>query len=98
MVDITIRFILLRAIPDKRATTVATYLFQAFCDFGFSKILQSDNGAEFVNNIIKVIVETISIDHRLITSYHSRANRIAEKHVHIIIQALHKRLQGTNKD
>ena len=39
MVDIATRFVLLRAIPDKRVTTVTTYLFQAFCDFSFPKIL-----------------------------------------------------------
>ena len=42
---------------------IVQYLFQVFCDFGFPKIIQSDNGTEFVNKIIKAIVETAIIDH-----------------------------------
>ena len=98
MVDIATQFILLWPIPDKQAAMIAAYLFQAFCEFGFPKVLQSDNGTEFVNKIIKMVVETASIDHRLITPYHPRANGVAEKHVHTVVQALQKWLKGTKKD
>lgn len=55
-IDIFSRFCLLRAIPDKRAITVALILIQIFSDFGFPRIIQSDNGTEFVNSLIKIIV------------------------------------------
>ena len=60
---------------------IAQYLFQVFCDFGFPKIIQSDNGTEFVNKIIKAIVETATIDHQLITPYHPWANGLAEHYI-----------------
>ena len=98
MVDIATRFIILWAIPDKQATMIAQYLFQVFCDFGFPKIIQSDNGTEFVNKIIKAIVETATIDHWLITPYHPWANGLAEHYVQTIVQAIRKWVQGTKKD
>ena len=49
---------------------IAAYLFQAFCEFGFPKVLQSDNGMEFVNKIVKALIDTASIDHQLVTLYH----------------------------
>ena len=70
MVDIATRFVILHAIPDKQMTTIAQYLFQSFCDFGFPKVIHSDNGTEFVNKVMKAMVETANIDHRLITPYH----------------------------
>ena len=52
MVDMVTRFILLHAIPDKQVTTIAQHLFQSFCDFGFPKIIQSDNRIKFVNKVV----------------------------------------------
>ena len=97
MVDIATRFVLLRAIPDKKATTIAEYLFKSFCDFGFTKIIQSDNGTEFVNKVIKAMAEIARIDHRLITPYHPRANGIAERYVQTATRAIRKQLHGVKK-
>ncbi|KAF9951180.1 hypothetical protein BGZ65_006117 [Modicella reniformis] len=54
VVDVcTTRFVYLRAIINKATITVAQELFHLFCDIGFPKILQSDNGSEFVNEVIR---------------------------------------------
>jgi len=98
MVDIATRFVILRAIPDKQAVTIAQQLFRIFCDFGFPKVIQSDNGTEFVNRVIKKMVNIVSIDHRLITPYHPRANSVAERYVQTTVQAIQKQVQGTKKD
>ena len=98
MVDIATRFVILQAIPDKQAVTIAQHLFQVFCDFGFPKILQSDNGTEFVNKIVKALVDMASINHRLVTPYHPRANGVAECYVQTTVQAIRKQIHGTKKD
>ena len=49
LVDVCTRFVFLKALPDKRSITVAKALFEIFCMIGFPRILQSDNGPEFVN-------------------------------------------------
>ncbi len=94
MVDICTRFVFLEALPNKEASTIAKVLFKWFCLIGFPKILQSDNGTEFVNEIAKLIAQKLNIDHRLTTPYHPRANGVAERHVQATKQALRKQVSG----
>ena len=96
--DIATRFTLLRAIPDKTANTVAHQLFLAFCDFGFPKILQSDNGTEFVNSTMTEMKTQFGFDHRTISPYHPQANGAAESHVKIAKQLLVKLCRGDWND
>ncbi|PRP73043.1 hypothetical protein PROFUN_16753, partial [Planoprotostelium fungivorum] len=51
-----------------------THLIDYCTIFGFPRILQSDNGTEFVNELMKLLKETAGFDHRLITPYHAAAN------------------------
>ena len=92
--DIATRFTLLRAIPDKTALTIGTRLYEAFTDFGFPKILQSDNGTEFVNAIVDQLKDSFGFDHRTISPYHPQANGAAESHVKISKQILSKLCHG----
>lgn len=52
VVDVATRFLFIRPLPDKNRYTIARCLLRIFCDVGFPKILQSDNGGEFVNEIL----------------------------------------------
>jgi hypothetical protein len=83
IVDLATMFCLLRALPNKTALTVARALWQVFCDFGVCKILQSDNGSEFVNAVISTLVSHCAIDQRFSACYNPRANGAAEKSVGI---------------
>ncbi|XP_060845447.1 KRAB-A domain-containing protein 2-like [Rhopalosiphum padi] len=51
--DHNTKFLLLHPLESKRAIEVANKLLTIFLTFGAPKILQSDNGREFVNSIIK---------------------------------------------
>ncbi|KAG1224979.1 hypothetical protein G6F67_009403 [Rhizopus microsporus] len=82
MVDICTRYCVLRPIPDKQASTIARELINVFCEYGLPKILQSDNGGEFVNELMQIFAEEAGFEHRLISSYHPRANGVSEKWVH----------------
>jgi transposase InsO family protein len=94
IVDICTRFVWLHAIPNKEALTVARALWSTISNFGFPKIIQSDNGTEFVNKFLKDLVKVSAIDHRLITAYHARANGSAERMVQLSSQAVYKMLEG----
>jgi hypothetical protein len=94
MVDVHSRFMLLKAIPDKRMQTIAALWLDIFTTFGFPKTIQSDNGSEFVNQTVKKMLEASKIEHRLITPYHPRANGLAERAVQTTITAIKKLLQG----
>ena len=94
VVDVCTRFVYLRALVDKSAITVAKELFTIFCDIGFPKILQSDNGTEFVNAVLTVLTEQMQVQHRLITPYHPRANGVAECNVKTSVEIIRKAIQG----
>ena len=54
--------------------TVARKLWKIFCLIGWPRILQSDNGREFVNQILQALMKLTGIDHRLISPYNPRAD------------------------
>jgi transposase InsO family protein len=75
-------------------SSVASALLNIFLDVGFPKIMQSDTGTEFVNQIISTICQTASIESRLFSSYHPRANGAAGSFVQTISQTILKTLNG----
>ena len=92
--DICTRFTILRAIPDKSAATVARYLYQILSEFGIPKIIQSDNGKEFINSVMTSLKEHCGFTQRTISSYHPQANGAAETNVKIVKQLLNKYTKG----
>ena len=98
MVDICTRFCILRALPNKQSDTLVKAFTQIFCDFGIPKVIQSDNGTEFKNSLMKKLVDSLGIDHRLTTPYHPRANGIAERWVQSATHIIRKRIEGAGKD
>ena len=98
MVDICTRFCILRPIPDKTADTLVNTMKQIFCDFGIPRVIQSDNGTEFKNALMKKLVNSLGIDHRLTTPYHPRANGTAERWVQSAVQVIKKKLEGASRD
>lgn len=98
LVDICTRFCVLRPIPNKQSQTIVKTLIQIFCDFGLPRVLQSDNGSEFVNELMQHFKRAAGFDHRLVTPYHPRANGVAERWVQTSLRAIKKRIQGIHKD
>jgi transposase InsO family protein len=94
VVDVGTRYTFLRALRDKFATTIAIALWMIFCEFGFPKILQSDNGSEFANAIIMAFASLIGIDQRFVAPYNPRANGLAEVSVKVMKQMLYKMIAG----
>jgi putative transposase len=98
MVDIFSKYVILEAIPDKTSVTIARVLVNTFCKFGFPKVLQSDNGTEFINELVQLVCRESRIDHRLVTPYHPRANGAAERMVQTTTLVLKKELNSQLKD
>jgi hypothetical protein len=97
-VDIATRFAWILPLLDKFGTTIAAELLKLFLVFGFPKIIGSDNGSEFVNEIMAQIVEKSGMDHRLISAYHPRANGVAERLVGTTSTAIFKLLEGRDDE
>jgi hypothetical protein len=98
MVDVCTRFTILRALPDKKADTIIHTLIQVFGDFGYPRIIQSDNGTEFKNQLDKALHKAMGIDRRYSTPYHPRGNGLAERYVQVAKILINKEIQGTRQD
>jgi hypothetical protein len=79
VVDIATRFLFLRPLPGKAACFVASTLWEILSDFGLPKVIQSDRGGEFVNEVISSLLNDLRISHRLSSSYHPEAQGIVER-------------------
>ena len=95
LVDVSTRFVVARAMPNTEQHTVARCLFEIFAQFGPPKVLQSDNGPEFINGLVKSLVKAAGVDHRQVAAYNPRANGLAERTVRTIKMALKKKLAGS---
>lgn len=93
-VDISTRFVILRSLKDKSAPSVARALWEIVCDFGVPKIMQSDNGSEFVNEVVQALCQLMGVDHRTVAPYNPRANGAAEAHVKVVLNCLRKMCRG----
>jgi len=88
------KYKLLLPLPDKTASTIAKTLWQrVFTVFPVPKILQSDNGTEFVNSVLDQLTHVLGIDKRRITAYNPRANGSAENTVKSAVHVLKKLVQ-----
>jgi hypothetical protein len=63
--------------------------------YGWPKILQSDNGSEFVNNILRALVKVTGIEHRFISAYNPRADGKVERSIGTVTMIIKKLLHGT---
>jgi len=95
LVDVCTGYVVLRSLPNKEMETVARSLWKIFCEYGTPKILQSDNGSEFVNQAVQAMTHLYGVDHRLITAYHPNANGLVERKNKDVSQALKKYTEGS---
>ena len=98
LIDVCTRFIWLRPLKDKKGITIAKTLWDIMSDFGFPKVIQSDNGTEFVNSVVKSLCKLSCIDQRLISAYHPRADGIVERVMRDIVSMACKMLNGAKTD
>jgi hypothetical protein len=94
MIDLFSRFIFLRALANKTAEDVAQALFSIFCDYGHPRIIQSDNGTEFVNQLMAKLTALYSWTHRRVVPYHPQGNGAVERAVGTTLSMLRKHLNG----
>jgi hypothetical protein len=73
---------------SKTAAEVAPLFFRYISMFGCPKEIVSDNGGEFVNDIMKQMRLAIGIEHRVTSPYHPRTNGQVERFNKTLIDAL----------
>ena len=66
-------------IPDESARTVVSELYNTSMVMGFPAIYSSDQGREFVNDVISCMMEKIKAAHRISSAYHPQTNGLVER-------------------
>ena len=66
-------------LPSKSAEGVAKFLFDTFCRHGWPKVIQSDQGREFVNEINTRLFQLTDIQHCVSSAYHPQTNGLDER-------------------
>ena len=79
LIDTFTRWIELYPIKTVTALEAAKVLLQHFGRFGQAQELQSDNGSQFVNEIIKELCLLIGVEHKRTLAYSSEENAIVER-------------------
>jgi transposase InsO family protein len=88
-------FVVLRPLKNTQAQCVAEALWSIFCILGLPKIMQSDNGPEFSNDILRVLIKLSGIEHRFISPYHPQADGKVERSIGTTTMIIKKMLHGT---
>lgn len=96
-IDVFTGFIVLKPLKDTTAETVAKELWDIFAIIGIPKILQSDNGSEFINDVLAALVKITGIEHRFISAYNPRADGKVERSIGTVMSIIKKMLHGTSR-
>lgn len=86
------------AAPLKTANAMDTakFLFEnIICTFGIPKVLISDQGTHFLNEVVSIITGLFSFHHRKSTAYHPQTNGLTERFNKTIVHSLLKYVNET---
>ena len=78
IVCVATRFIVLRSLRDETAVSIAFALLSVFCDLGFPRAMQSDNGPQLVGLVMKEMARLFNICKRTVAAYNPAGNGLAE--------------------
>ena len=98
VIDVFTGYIILRALKRSTAELVAMSLWEIFCIFGLPRIIQSDNGTEFCNDVIRSLMKLINIDHRFISPYNPRSDGKVERSIRTTMSIIKKLLHGNEEN
>lgn len=98
LTDICTKYIVIRPLKNKQSDTIAKTLIKIFGDYGWPRIMQSDNGTEFRNSLMHSLSKNLGIDRRFSTAYHPQGNGSAEASVKIAMNILRKMVQSNGRD
>ncbi len=79
-VDHLSRFTVMALLPNKSATTVAhVIVFHFMCPYTTPRVLLSDNGTEFKNQVLQEICTQFHIQQKFIASHHTASNGLVKR-------------------
>jgi transposase InsO family protein len=97
IIDVCTNFVVLRAMKQLTGEAIAKELLDIISLLGPPKIIQSDNGPEFVNDVMRAFTKLNRIGHRFILPYNPRADGKVERSVGVTTMVIKKFLHGCNE-
>jgi len=97
VIDVCTNFVILRAMKQLTGDAIAKELLDIISTLGPPKIIQSDNGPEFVNDVMRAFTKLNRIGHRFILPYNPRADGKVERSVGVTTMVIKKFLHGCNE-
>src|SRR6266498_1863001 len=86
-----------RPLTHANARQVAKFIYEEIiCRFGAPRVLQSDRGTHFVNEVIQELTDKFWIWHSLFSPYHSQSNRLVERFNRTLYEGLAKVAETIN--
>ena len=79
-----------KPIMNKKATTIAQFLYELMCRHGCFSIQINDQGREFVNEITNELHRLTGVEQRITSAYHPQANGLVERQNRTIKNSLIK--------
>ncbi len=80
-----------RLLKAANAETVATFIYEEIiCRFGALRILQSDRGTHFINEVIWKLTKKFRVKHNLSSSYHPQSNGLVERFNKMLCEGIAK--------
>ena len=98
IIDVLSGFTILRPLKTKSESEVTEALWSVFCEYGFPKIVQSDQGKEFLNKVLQGLLKVYGVEQRNITAYHPKADGLVERKNREIGRALKKYMEGSTQN
>ena len=96
VIDVFTGYIILRPLKTNTALLVAKELWNIFSLLGLPKVIQSDNGSEFVNAVVKELVILMGVEHRFISPYNPRCDGKVERSIGTVMSIIKKLLHGSD--
>ena len=81
-------------IRTKEATEIATRLFEYFSIFGPPRVMQSDQGPEFLNKVVKELTTMVGVEHVVTSAYNPQTNGLTERFNKTFCEALRKHAEA----
>ena len=86
------------AMKSKEMQEVATNFWHYCCIYGPAKVIITDQGKEFINQMIDRFIELTGMERRITSAYNPRTNGQAEKSNDTIITVLRKTAETNTRD
>jgi transposase InsO family protein len=94
IIDLFTSYLLTRPLKTATAAEVAMNLYQVWADWGPPRILQSDSGSEFVNEVLLEMAKVSGVELRVSTPHYKHSTGSVERVNRTIGTSLRKMLAG----